>query len=345
MKSKYPTARLKRLYFWFTINFFLLGFGSILVSDGVKEIQRAIIISSRGTITLIVNIFINLILLKYFNYHKIQKNVKKKISFVTSSFIINLILYLLIAFVASVFFHENSNIYVYLFTAFVSLLINTLLLFLQSYMLMYDQKTKVDLENSKLKAANSDASNQLLRQQIHPHFLFNSLNTLKSLYKVDICSGEKYLIHLSAFLRAAVSKNATKVIPLKEELKLCEDYIEMQKIRFGDTFTFSVLISDKALNNGYVPSFSIQPLVENAIKHNEQTEESPLNIQIKQLGDRIIVINNLKSKRTAEISTGSGLTNLAERYRLLSNDDIIIDQKEKTFSVSIKILDHENSNN
>ena len=119
----------------------------------------------------------------------------------------------------------------------------------------------------------------------------------------------------------------------------------MQEIRFNDALVFSSSISDDALNNGYVPSFSIQPLVENAIKHNELTDESPLNIQIKQSANRIEVINNLKPKSTHEISTGSGLINLAERYRLIANDDIIIDQTEETFSVSIKILDNEDCYN
>ena len=345
MISKYPIKKLVQLNFWLAFNFFLLIFVSILASDGITEIYRAILISARGAIVLIVNIVINLMLLKVIALFKLKNNLKSRVIFLACSYNINLAFYLLIAYINGILFNGNLNIYIFLSTVFFSVIINTLILMLQNYIIIQEEKAKIELENSKLKAANSDASNQLLRQQIHPHFLFNSLNTLKSLYKIDACYGEKYLIHLSDFLRAAVSKNDTKVIPLKDELKLCVDYVEMQEIRFNDALVFSSSISDDALNNGYVPSFSIQPLVENAIKHNELTDESPLNIQIKQSANRIEVINNLKPKSTHEISTGSGLINLAERYRLIANDDIIIDQTEETFSVSIKILDNEDCYN
>ena len=346
MKSKYPIRKLIRLYFWLTFNFLILGFGSIIAGYGIHDIRRAIIISAGGTVTLIANIVVNLTLLMIYDYYKVKKSFKGHVIFICSSYTINLVIYLLItSFNSNSFFQHNSTKFSYIFAAVFCIAVNTLILILQNYIILQEEKAKVDLENSKLRAANFNASNQLLRQQIHPHFLFNSLNTLKSLFKVDTSSGEKYLIHLSDFLRAAVSKNDTKVIPLKDEIKLCEDYIEMQKIRFNDALTCSVAISDEALNNGFVPSFSIQPLLENAIKHNELTEESPLHIKIKQLGNRIEVANNLKSKRTSEISTGSGLINLSERYKLLSNDDLIINQTDDTFSVSIKILNHENSHN
>jgi LytS/YehU family sensor histidine kinase len=215
---------------------------------------------------------------------------------------------------------------------------------LQNYVTIQDSKAKWDVEKSLLRAANSDAANQLLRQQIHPHFLFNALNILKSLYRVNPKSGEEYLIRLSDFLRASISTNNIKVIPVKDEIKLCIDYLEMQKIRFDTALQYSFSISEDVLNTGFLPSFSLQPLLENAIKHNELTDESPLYIRIIQEGERIKVSNNLKIKATSEISTGSGLTNLAERYKILAGDEIHIQEDNDSFSVSIKILQHEDSN-
>jgi LytS/YehU family sensor histidine kinase len=113
----------------------------------------------------------------------------------------------------------------------------------------------------------------------------------------------------------------------------------MQKIRFGNALICSISIEEATLESGFVPSFSIQPLLENAIKHNELTEEFPLHIMIKQDGDRIKVSNNLKLKHTSEASTGSGLANLSERYRILSNDELLIETNDTAFSVSIKVLD------
>ncbi|MEN6618508.1 MAG: histidine kinase [Rikenellaceae bacterium] len=216
---------------------------------------------------------------------------------------------------------------------------------LQNNIILEDEKNRSDLENSNLKTANAEAANKLLLQQIHPHFLFNALNTLKTLYKKDPKVGEEYLICLSDFLRASISKKNTNLTRLKDELKLCLDYLEMQKMRFGEAFTFSIAISEEKLENSFMPHFSLQPLLENAIKHNELTEESPLHISIEQEGEWIRVTNNLQLKTTTEGSTGYGLANLAERYRVLSNDELIIEDNGKTFSVMLKILKDENHNN
>jgi len=225
----------------------------------------------------------------------------------------------------------------------VSILINVLVLTLQHYVIIKNAKTQSDLENSRLRTANAEAANQLLKQQIHPHFLFNALNTLKSLYKKDALAAEDYLVHLSDFLRASVSYNNEKLIRLNDELKLCTDYIEMLKIRFGDAIVFDIDISADALENGWVPSFSVQPLIENAIKHNECTDASPLRVSIRQEGGWIRVTNNLQIKRSADRSTGSGLANLNRRYRMLSEYELVIEDTGSTFSVLLKILDYANS--
>jgi LytS/YehU family sensor histidine kinase len=197
------------------------------------------------------------------------------------------------------------------------------------------------MENSLLKTANAEAANQLLRQQIHPHFLFNALNILKSLYKIDPVAAEEYLVCLSDFLRASVSNNNIKVVRLKDEVELCQGYLRMQKIRFGDALICSFSVPDEILESRFVPSFSIQPLIENAIKHNELTEEQPLRIIIEQIGDRMKVSNTLRPKMTSEASSGSGLKNLSERYRILSDEEPLIEKDDTTFSVSIKLLDHQ----
>jgi sensor histidine kinase YesM len=137
----------------------------------------------------------------------------------------------------------------------------------------------------------------------------------------------------------SLSANNIKITSLKDELELCANYLSMQKIRFGDTLNYTVSVPDETLKNTFVPSFSIQPLLENAIKHNELTKASPLHISIENIGDRIKVANNKKSKTTSEPSSGIGLANLAERYRILSGDEIIIEDDGSNFSVSIKLFD------
>ena len=343
MKSKYPVKKLVIFNFWLTAYFFLLGFVTSLAGVGLSGLHEAISRASFGALLLSLNAFTNLGLLIAFELDVIENRNKHKTRFLVTSISLNSIIYLSVTILNSLIFGHKLHTFTLVLTVILSILVNMLILALQNFIVLHDAKANADIENSKLRAANADAANQLLRQQIHPHFLFNALNILKSLYRVNAKLGEEYLIRLSDFLRAAVSNNNIKTIPLKDEIKLCQDYLEMQRIRFNNSLGYSVSISEKALNSGYVPSFSIQPLLENAIKHNELTEESPLHINIQQDGDRIKISNNLKRKNTSETSTGSGLMNLAERYRLLSGEELFIDETDKTFTVSIKILKQGNT--
>lgn len=215
---------------------------------------------------------------------------------------------------------------------------NLLIIVLQNFIILQHEKMNMEVENSLLRATNLESANLLLKQQIHPHFLFNALSMLKSLYKTDVRAGETYLSHLVNFLRASLNDSQSKVSRLQDEINLCNDYIEMQQIRFDKALLCSIAIPEQVLAQGAVPSFSIQSLVENAIKHNEVTELSPLQINIFCKDERIIVQNNLQVKLCTEASSGKGLINLIERYRLLSDEEVIIKQDDHTFSVSIKVL-------
>ena len=99
-----------------------------------------------------------------------------------------------------------------------------------------------------------------LKQQIHPHFLFNSLNTLKALINKSPDDAEDYLIKLSDFLRVTVSTEYDNIVKIKDELKLCLDYLEMQKIRYGEALQFHIDIPEKIVQTGFVPVFSLQLL-------------------------------------------------------------------------------------
>jgi two-component system, LytTR family, sensor kinase len=222
--------------------------------------------------------------------------------------------------------------------------LNTIVLIIQDLILLREKKARIELEYAELKIKNVEATNQQLKQQIHPHFLFNSLNTLKTLIKKNPDKAEEYLIMLSDFLRASISADTPNVIKLKDEIKLCMDYLEMQKIRFGEALQYTINIPESIQNSSFVPVFSLLPLLENAVKHNSLTTEFPLHIKIEYENGWIITSNNIQAKLTIESSTGLGLENLSERYKLLSADKIITNKSETLFSVSIKILDSENSN-
>ncbi len=228
---------------------------------------------------------------------------------------------------------------------FLSMLLfsNTIIFLLLNYVVMINTKRELELENAQLKIKNIEATYQQLKQQIHPHFLFNSLNTLNTLIKDNPKSAEVFLKRLSDFLRASITSNNGNIVKLSEELKFCMDYLELQKVRFGEALQYVITIPED-VKTGFVPLFSLQQLIENAIKHNALTINSPLLIKVEYNNNRIIVSNNIKVKNITEESTGMGLINLAERYKILSGDEVIIKADSNHFSVSLKILNHENSN-
>ncbi|HPS13238.1 MAG TPA: histidine kinase, partial [Prolixibacteraceae bacterium] len=216
--------------------------------------------------------------------------------------------------------------------------LNLIILIIQEIALMKDKKAQIELENAQLKTKNTEAFYQQLKQQIHPHFLFNSLNILKTLIKKNPDVAVDYVVKLSDFLRASISSNNANTARLADELKLCLDYLEMQKLRFGDALDFVFDIPEPITKSRFVPVFSIQLLLENALKHNSLTEEAPLHITVFYRDGKITVTNNLQPKSSSEISTGLGLANLSERYKILSGDEVVIESGEKNFSVTINIL-------
>jgi hypothetical protein len=223
-----------------------------------------------------------------------------------------------------------------------ALALNSIILLIQDLALFRDKKSSIELENAELKIKNMEAANHRLKQQIHPHFLFNSLNTLKTLIKNEPEKAEDYLVNLSEFLRASLS-NTMNIVALCDEIELAVNYLEMQAIRFGDALHYTINIPEEIQQTGFVPALSIQPLLENAIKHNILTKVLPLYITVTYHEDWLTVANTLQPKTTTDSGAGLGLHNLSERYKILSDNDIVIVKSHEQFSVSIKILDNASS--
>ncbi|WP_216301502.1 histidine kinase [Flavobacterium sp. MC2016-06] len=279
----------------------------------------------------------------YFHNNLIKYRLSRiSLSFL-SAIVIQLIIWPIFARMGSIYW-EYDNYKLLLIFIIEALILATLILLLQDFAILRYAKAKTELENVRLQMRTAESENLILKQQIHPHFLFNSLNTLKALYKKDLVLGEEYLIQLANFLRAAVSHNSSVATTLDEELIFCINYLKMQKIRFGSSLDWELKIENKDTLQGYVPSFSIQPLLENAIKHNKLTKELPLKIVIEQSGDYIKISNSISNKKFSGSSIKSGLENLSERYFLWSGDTININNDGVVFSVSFKIIPNENSN-
>jgi two-component system, LytTR family, sensor kinase len=234
----------------------------------------------------------------------------------------------------------SSGIHLHLI---IFLSVDMVIIILQDLVVTREKKAVIEMENTQLRLRNAEAANLQLMQQVQPHFLFNSLSTLKSLIGISQEQASEYLVRLSGFLRASLSSNATSLLQVGKELELCADYLEMQQMRFGAALAFSIDIPAEVREGGYLPIFSLQLLVENAIKHNVLTAARPLFISVAYADGWIRVGNNLQRKQAEVESAGTGLVNLRERYKALSGDVVRIEETGEVFSVYIKVLEYEHS--
>lgn len=180
------------------------------------------------------------------------------------------------------------------------------------------QKESAELkyQNLLLKAENLNFQVDLLKQQINPHFLFNSLNTLLDLVEEDAHAAGDYIRSFSSLYRAVLQSSKHDFIPLIDELSFLDDYWSLLKVRFNDAIHLKVNISRDRMND-LLPPLSLQFLIENAVKHNEATRKSPLFIEIQENQGKLIVQNKINSKNYPPESERIGLLNLQERFTVL----------------------------
>lgn len=215
--------------------------------------------------------------------------------------------------------------------------INTFIFVIMEMFLLQQSRNIVARENEELRVANMEAKISILKSQIQPHFLFNSLSTLHSLIQRSPDRATQYLLQLSDMLRFSIV-NTKPMITVNEDLELCLNYLNMQKVRFGEALSYRVSFVSEG-NQLMIPVYSLQQLAENAIKHNILTREQPLHIDIAidaNLG-HVLVSNNLQLKENIVNRTGTGLDNLNERFRLLGFSTISVMKDIQKFAVTLKL--------
>ncbi|KAA6332417.1 Sensor histidine kinase YpdA [termite gut metagenome] len=199
-----------------------------------------------------------------------------------------------------------------------------------------NKQQQTALENEMLQAENMKTRFMALKNQVDPHFLFNSLNTLHSLIKTDADKAQEYVQQLSSVFRYTLQNK--EIITLEEELKFTMAYCHLMKIRYGDSLQFVQHI-DEAYSAYSIISLSLQTLVENAIKHNVVSNKQPLSIVFSTSTYGTISISNpIQPKKDVESGENIGLSNLAERYRLIWNKEIVIRNTEGIFMVEIPLI-------
>ncbi len=205
------------------------------------------------------------------------------------------------------------------------------------------RQTSVDAEKSKKEALSSQF--EALKAQLNPHFLFNSLNALSSLVYVDADQSARFIKQLSNVYRYLLDNQSKEVVDVSEEIRFVNAYIYLQKIRFGNNLTININLSRE---EGFsIPPLSIQVLIENAIKHNEISEEHPLRIEVTEDQEYIEVRNAIRIKnRPVSDSPHIGLKNLDARIQLISNKRLIVENNQESFTVKVPIINkfYESSN-
>jgi two-component system LytT family sensor kinase len=198
-------------------------------------------------------------------------------------------------------------------------------------------KRGADLVEEKMKKENLMIKYESLRNQIDPHFLFNSFSVLNSLIKPNPDLATKFLNNLSDMYRYVLDNRDNNIIAIKEELKCLDSYITLMQIRHEGCIKAFINISDDVLEQN-IPTMSLQMLVENAIKHNSFNEITPLNIQIFSHENYIEVRNNKNIRKNMKTSAGIGLENIKNRYNYYSEKKVEIFNNENEFIVRLPVL-------
>lgn len=201
------------------------------------------------------------------------------------------------------------------------------------------KQAAVDAE--KLRAEQFAGKYRMLKDQLNPHFLFNSLNVLSNIVYEDQDKAADFIQQLSRFYRYVLEVQKEEIVPLEKELDFGRRYLKLQQLRFGDNL--KVDWTAEAASTSHIPPLSLQLLLENAIKHNEVSNNKPLKLTVETKDSFLIVENEINEKVIDDgTGTGVGLSNIQERYRLLSGREVNIINDGRIFRVELPILNLEN---
>ena len=207
----------------------------------------------------------------------------------------------------------------------------------ETVFLVKDSESEM-VRTEQLQRAKAEAELEALKNQIDPHFIFNSLNTLSYLIDETPLKARQFNDNLADVYRYILQNKATDLVLLGEEINFIRDYFSLLTIRFETAVKLIIDIEEKNYDQFFLPPISLQILLENAIKHNEFSESGPLIIVVSMMNEELMVRNRIKIKAQHKPSSRIGLQNLNERYRLITNKEIIVKNDGTDFTVYLPIL-------
>jgi sensor histidine kinase YesM len=194
------------------------------------------------------------------------------------------------------------------------------------------------LRNEQMERAKAEAELEALKNQIDPHFIFNSLNTLSHLIEEKPARAKQFNDDMADVYRYILQNKVRSLVLLGEELNFLQNYFSLLQIRFEKAVLMEMNVDIKWNDRFLIPPISLQLLAENAIKHNEFSEEEPLTLSVYLDGSGIVVHNNLHKKELRKPSSMIGLSNLQERYRLITGKEVLIEETLQSFTVHLPLL-------
>lgn len=219
----------------------------------------------------------------------------------------------------------------------ISLLISVVVALIFYAFWYYKHRQENKVKEQKIIAGTAAAKFDALKNQLDPHFLFNSLNVLTSLIDEDPHQAQKFTTSLSKVYRYVLEQKNKDLVSVDEELQFARTYVKLLKMRFEDSIILD--IPEKSINpEAKIVPLSLQLLLENAVKHNIVTSSKPLQIRIYEEGGLLKVTNNLQEKQVVRKSSGVGLQNIKQRYSLLSNKNMEIFKDATNFTVQLPML-------
>jgi len=295
---------------------FILGAGNGLINDFLnKRFPWSEATTKRAIISIVSILIANTILVyfcNYMNFVVFQKAVSTE-----------------------EYFSGRYN-FINWFTINIALLISTFL-HAKGFMEELKKTSRKEVVEQKLIAKSANAQFESLKNQLDPHFLFNSLNVLSSLIDENPNQAQNFTASMSKIYRYVLEQKDKELVTVEDEIEFAKTYCQLLKTRFEDSVDFEFNVRKEDLRRFVVP-LSLQLLLENCIKHNFATSSKPLLIKVFSENDTLCIENNLQIREQMKESAGIGLANIVQRYSLLTKKNVFIEKSEDYFKVKLPIL-------
>lgn len=295
---------------------FILGMGNGMINDFLnKRFPWSEATTKRAIISIVTILIANTILVyfcNYMNFVVFQKGATTE-----------------------EYFSGKYN-YINWFTINVALLISAFL-HARGFMEELKKNSKKEVVEQKLIAKSANAQFETLKNQLDPHFLFNSLNVLSSLIDENPKQAQKFTASMSKIYRYVLEQKDKELVTVEDEIEFAKTYCDLLKTRFEDSVDFHFNVKKEDYRK-YVVPLSLQLLLENCIKHNFATSSKPLIIKVFSENDSLYIENNLQVREQMKESAGIGLSNIVQRYSLLTKRNVFIEKSEDYFKVKLPML-------